>query len=264
VHETVAKDALMHVQLRHTEQGGQVQSRGHQHPVTISDVRVAHILASFIHQDRDGNRDTTIRSEHIYMLAEAISRALGRAGPEEVVVVQAFWRQRRMGIFNVDHVTSFQVYMRHDDLVFEFFDVATAMRGSTGRGGDDYVVPEVSVATERFELIAGEAQTRRGTNGLAVDWRNAYYRRPVSLSTRKGRTRRRTVIMEMPAIAEEPIEAAVPDPDPDLLTDAQLRALDQLEAARLAGYVSEGEYRRRKRLIRSNQLQEAGYGTVQP
>ena len=49
---------------------------------------------------------------------------------------------------------------------------------------------------------------------------------------------------------------------PANLSDAQLRALDQLDARAQSGLVKESDYQRRRRLILENRLDEAGYGTV--
>jgi hypothetical protein len=43
------------------------------------------------------------------------------------------------------------------------------------------------------------------------------------------------------------------------VTDAQIRALDQLEGARRSGLVTEAEFQRRRRLILQGRLEEAGY-----
>ena len=277
VQETIAEKDNTVVRLRRTVDGDRVLPLGHTQPVVVSDVRIAHILASLTYEEKDGKRRPVIRSEHIYPLSEGISSAFEKAGPDDEIVAAAFWRERRIGIFLDDKTTSFKLFMLGDDMVFEFLDVdEKILEREPGQRGKpkEYKIPEssripsgdarfVPGGPSGFELIPGEAQVKRGRTGLAVAWRDAYYRRPISLSTRAGRLRRRTVIMELPPETQEGV-ALEPAPDPDRLTDAQLQALDELEAARRAGYVIEGEYRRRHRLILQGQLEEAGYGSDTP
>jgi hypothetical protein len=61
----------------------------------------------------------------------------------------------------------------------------------------------------------------------------------------------------MEAAEEEP----PPAPVPEGLEDAQIRALDELDAARRAGLIKEVEFQRRRRLILEDKLEQAGYGT---
>ena len=91
-------------------------------------------------------------------------------------------------------------------------------------------------------------------------WRDPRFGRPVSLRSRFGQTRRRTVLMEMDADTG-PVVAL---PQPTNLSDDQLRALDALSAARRAGYVTEAEYRRRYLLVLENRLSDAGYSPATP
>jgi hypothetical protein len=66
--------------------------------------------------------------------------------------------------------------------------------------------------------------------------------------------------MEMPDESEPKVPAA--QTVPKGLADAQIRALDQLDAARQSGLIKEAEYQRRRRLILEGKLDEAGYGTA--
>ena len=262
------------MKLRRTVDDGVARPLGRQHPLEVSDVRISHILASFTHE-KNGEREPTIRAQDIYPLAEALAQAFERAGPDDDVVAAAIWNERRLGVFSATRATSFTTFVDGDDMIFEFLDIDVPVRKEEGRTGTDkYSIPEKppeklgwSPLPENsgrgFELIPGPAQTPRGERGLAVAWRDAYYRRPVSLRSRYRQTRRTTIIMEM---SEEPEELSAPVevPHPDALSDAQLQALDQLEAARRAGYVTEGEYRRRLRLIKLGQLEKAGYPTGTP
>lgn len=275
VHDTIAETEQVVVKLRRTLEKGEVKPLGRQHPLIVSDVRIAHILASFTHERTSGAREPTVRSEDVYPLAEALALAFERAGPDDDVVAAAIWTERRLGVFSATRATSFTSYVVGDDMVFEFFEIDVPVRKSEGRSGsDEYSIPEKppeklgwspipGQTGGGFKLIAGQAQTTRGERGVAVAWRDPYYRKPVSLRSRYGQTRRRTIIMEMPLPAEE-VPAPAPPPHPDTQSDAQLQALDELEAARRAGFVTESEYRRRLRLIKLGQLEQAGYPIETP
>jgi hypothetical protein len=60
--------------------------------------------------------------------------------------------------------------------------------------------------------------------------------------------------------SQEAEEQGAAAPVPADATDAQRRALDQLDAARRTGLVSEAEFQRRRRLVLEGRLAEAGYG----
>ena len=108
--------------------------------------------------------------------------------------------------------------------------------------------------------MPGQAQRTVGDREVLIAWRDDYYRKPVNLSFRQGQARRRTVLMEMPEEAQPKTPGAAPTP-PNL-ADAQIRALDQLDAARQSGLVKESDYQRRRRLIIEGKLDEAGYGAA--
>lgn len=263
VREAVYETEAVEVRLRRTEEGGKPVPRDFQHPVTIAPVRVAHILASLDYENDDGKQLHVIRNEHVYPLAEGIGEALARATPDDEVIAYARSRDRRLAIFSVDRVTAFGLYVRDNQLYVEFYLLEDRI-GDKRKGTDasSYNAPlELPKARGRFRLVPGEAQARAGPRALAIDWRDAQFRRPISLRVRGGRLQRRTVLME----AEE-IEAEEEMPLPPLsaTTDAQLRALDQLDAVRRGGLVSEAEFLRRRRLVLQGRLEEAGYGTDSP
>ncbi len=262
VRETVMRDENVLVELRETVDGGEVVPRGYSQPATIADVRLAHILASITHEDSKGKRVPTIRSSHIYELAEGIAKALLEATPDQEVMAAAFSRDRRLGIFTDDHVTILSAYLQSDELVLQFYGIEKKLDRDRGKIDSDsgFETPDKLPSTRPdFRLIPGEGQTRNGARGLTIHWRDPYYRDPVSLRYRFGQVRRRTILLEQEDSGGETLPP--PGPDPDALSDEQLRALDQLEAARYAGYLTESEYQRRRRLVLAGKVDEAGYGT---
>lgn len=253
------------VVLRHTLEGGEPLDRGYQHPVVISDVRLVHILASISHETRSGERKPTIRSGHVYELAEGLNKALSRAETSDAAIASAIWTDRRFGIFSDRRVTAFRAFFEGDQLVLEFYaieaDVERAL-DADGRRREFQVPLELPDTKPAFRLIAGKAQATLGARSLEIDWRNPEFAKPVGISVRQGQIRRRTILLE--SDPDEPNPPAARSPVSGKLHDAQMRALDQLDAARRAGLINEREFRRRQRLVLEGQLEDAGYAPEAP
>jgi hypothetical protein len=262
VRERVLEKPGARVELRHREGG---EPLGYTQPATISDVRIAHILASLIVDDGKGAQTPLIRAQYVYDLAEGIAQALAKAGPDDEIAAAAFPEDKRLGIFTDSKVTAFRVVLVQDEMRIEVYAFEQPLERDGGKiGTREYDIPtELPVIAPRFKLVPGTAQTREGTRGVNVSWRDPYYRKPVNLSFSGGQTKRRTVLMEMPPEEAPPAPgrahgAPAPSDLPPGLSDAQLSALDRLDAARLAGQVTEAQYQRKRRLILENQLEEAG------
>jgi hypothetical protein len=242
------------VELRRTVDGGEPVPRGYDHPIQIAAVRVAHILATVSHSQGEEAQRPTIRTEHVYDLAEGIAAALAKAGPDDEAMATASSHDRRLGIFSDRKVTAFAAYVKSDQLHLDFYVIEHDYRDDDPRA-EGYEPPATLPASKPgFKLHAATAMTVDGPRGVAVDWRSEFYRKPVNLSVRHGQVRRRTVLMD----SEEGDPSDLPIPD--VPTDAQIRALDQLDAARRSGLVPEPEFQRRRRLILQGKLEEAGYG----
>ncbi len=260
IRQEVVRNDLVHVEIRHTEVKGELVARGYDQPAIIADVRLAHILASFSHTSGKGAPKPTIRTEYVYELAEGLSKAFALADPDAEIVAAAHARDRRLSIFTEERVTSFRASLQNDLLMFEFFAIEEVVPREGRKAHEDrsYEIPlEVPSGRSSFRLVPGEAQLQHGSRGVLVEWRDPYYAKPVSLRARFGQTRRRTILMDMSD--EELANVALEMPPPEELSNAQLRALDELQAARRSGYVTEVEYRRRHRLIIQDRLEEAGY-----
>jgi hypothetical protein len=265
VRETVLQNDKVLVQLRHSEHRGQVVAHGRAQPATIADVRLAHILASLSHETPKGERVPTIRSEHVYELAEGMAKAFEKAGPDDEVIGVAYARDRRMGIFTSEKETSFRSWVdASGELMLEFFWIEEDLPDAVQRGPAKPWEPPADLPGDhpKFKLMPGQAQRTLGPRGVAVAWRDDYYRQPVAMRIRGGQVKRRTVLMEAPA--EDVAPAVQQAPLPENLSDAQRRALDQLEAARREGLVRETEYQRRRILILEGKPEEAGYPPAAP
>jgi hypothetical protein len=253
VRETIVDTDSTHVELRHVLEDGKPVPRGYEQPATVAAVRLAHILSSFARESGPGERGPIIRSEHVYELADGLAAALAKAGPDDEVVAVAKMRDRRFQIFTVDRVTSFRAWMATGQLYFQFLAVEQQLERDAAQQGYDPPLAPPSNAPG-WRIVAAHALAPLDDRTVAVDWRDDYWRQPINLRTRSGKASRRTVLMESPEG-----EAPAP-PVPMDATDAQRRALDQLDVARRSGLVSEAEYQRRRRLVLEGRLAEAGYG----
>lgn len=259
VRQRLTDQPNVRVELRHREQGGEVLPRGYAHPATISDVRVAHVLGNLVFEDGEEKQRPVIRAAEIYPLGEGIAKALEQATPNDEVAAAVFPTDRRLGIFTDERVTAFRVFVEGDELKFEFYLVEAPLE----KAGDklsyrEWEIPsEPANSTPPFKLVPGKAQTRMGPDGLAVAWRDEHFRKPVAL---QQRGRRRTVLMELPPEQEEGATAPAKSALPPGLSEQQIRALDEAEADRSSGALSESQYQRARRLILENKLDEAGYG----
>jgi hypothetical protein len=258
-----SEDGDVSVQLRHLADGGEPVPQGHDQPVMISDVRVAHILAQITHKDAKDAVHPTIRSVHVYPLAEGISKALTVATPADELLVLAYSRQRRFGIFTYDLATAFRVVVREPLLEVEFFAIEEKVeKDPRSRSTRAYEIPaEMPEKTPAWKLEPTKIQVALGDRGLGFDWRDSFYSRPVSLTLRGGRLKRRTILME--AEPEELAPATEEGRASPVLRNAQLEALDRLDADRRNGLLTEPEFQRRRRLILDGRLEEAGYGDVE-
>jgi hypothetical protein len=264
VRERVYDKPGVRVELRHQLVDGKPAPRGYVQPATIADVRIAHILASLSSENDAGERRPMIRSQFVYDLADGISLALSKAGPDDEVAAAAFPEDRRLGIFTDERVTSFRLVLVGDEMQIEFYALEQGLEREGNKSTPrEYEIPtELPALAPAFKIVLAEAQTRLGDRGVRVAWRDPYYRKPVSLSFEQGQVRRRTVLMELPPDKEP--APATDVPLPANLSDAQLRALDELDAGRQSGLVKEADYRRRRRLVLENRLDEAGFGAAPP
>lgn len=260
VRQRIFDTPAVRVETRHREQGGGAIARGYSHPATISDVRLAHILGNLSFTDKDEKQQRpVIRSADAYALGEGISKALEQATPDDEVAAAAFPMDRQLGIFSDARVTAFRVWLEGDDLKFEFFLVEAPLEKDGAKlSYREWEIPsETPNSAPPFKLVPGKAQTRLGPDGVSVAWRDDYFRKPVAQSG----GRRRTVLMELPPEKEESATAPAKSALPPSLSDQQIRALDEADADRASGQITESEYQHRRRLILENKLDEAGYGT---
>lgn len=240
-------------------QFGPLIEKDFDHPVTISPVRIAHIL-SRIDARLAGKREPAIPTDMLYPIAEGVSRALTRAGSEQEVVVMAIRKQRHLGIFDHDFLTSFVAFVRGPQL---FIHLARIEWEVPQREQDKPPEPRLGDHPMAFRVYPSEGMELVDKQSVAVLWRDQIFERPTRTKVLPtGKVVRKTILLE--SDVEEPPEGEVqseveeevaPAPLPPTgLSPAQLRALADLEEARLAGAITEAEYAAQQQQI----LEEGG------
>jgi hypothetical protein len=237
------------VVLRSQKSVGIVAEQNYDHPVTISAMRLAHILSriDIRTDDSDANsRKPAIPAEIVYELGEKFSDALSKASKDEEVVIVSARRERSLGVFTHDYITSFSAYVKGDMLHIRLFHLDWERPGGGPQAKIDEPVPDKQVM--RFRVVPGESMQPEGPQGVAVSWRDPIFKSPTAVRiTPTGKIVRRTVLMESeaPAAADEQDEE-LPSVTSGNLSPAQLRALADLEEQRRDGKVSESDYQGRR------------------
>jgi hypothetical protein len=253
VKEDVFKEGPVHVFLRSEKswQFGSLIEKDYDHPVTISPVRIAHIL-SRIDVRLAGKREPAIAADLLFPIAEGISRSLARAGPEQEVVVMAIEKERRVGIFDHDYLTSFVSYVKGPQL---FVYMARIHWEVPAKQRDDPPMPQIGEERMAFRLYPSKGMELVEGQGVAAEWRNEVFARPTRTKVLpSGKVVRKTILLESdedePSAAAGESEQQAPVVEaPRGLTPAQLRALADLEEARQAGEITEAEYAARQEEI---------------
>lgn len=251
VTEDVFKEGPVQVFLRSEKswQFGQLVEKDYSHPVTISPVRVAHIL-SRIDVRLAGKRAPAIPTDLIYPMAEGISRSLSRAGAEQEVVVMAIQKERSLAIFDHDYLTSFVVYAKDDQL---FVYLARIHWEVPAREKEKPPQPKIGEERMSFRLYPSKGMEVLEGQGVAVNWRDQVFARPTRTKVLPtGEVVRKTILLESdeeePSTSTSGAEGGTPEA-PTGLTPEQLRALADLEEARRDGEISEAEYSARQQEI---------------
>jgi hypothetical protein len=227
---------------------GQTKRKDHEHPAQISNIRLTHILSRLDVRTevKAGNRrEPAIPTELLAPVAQGISQALGKASPDQEVVVMAFRTDHSFGVFDKRYLTSLLAYVRGDQL-FLFVDKSDATLDK--RQEKKPPEPRTNVRHTRFRLHPGDSMTLIDSQTVAVAWRSPLFSRPTRTKILpSGQVVRKTILME------EAPEASVADPTtpglPGGLTPTQLRALADLEEARERGEITEGQYQTRRAVI---------------
>lgn len=231
---------------------------GFQHPLTVSGVRLTHILAQIdVREEADdgGQRRPAIPTDSLYEIGQAVARGLAQASSAEEVVVRSFRKSRRLGLFSTTYLTSLVVYVK-DDRLFVHLRHLDWQIPKPDEG--DPPEPWVFRTVESFKILPGEAMTAVGPQDVAVDWRDPVFRKPKSIRVGPGgRIERRIILMEMEEEAGAETTAQEEERSGRLSPQA-LRALADLEEARLSGEITESQYKAKRRAILAGEMADEG------
>ena len=236
------------VELRSYSRGGKPVARGFDHPAAIAGVRLAHILSFIDVEVGEGKKRRRIPAVDpviLFEVGDALEVALEEATPDQEVAVLAVRRERRLGIFHADFLTTFIAYVKGDLLTLHFSHTQWEVPKIDQGNRSELPQPREDRKLMDFRIMPDPALTLLGGQTVAVDWRSDLFREPtrVQLSP-TGEVRRRTVLMEeAPEASDAPPEGTIrlDDLDPD-----KLRELADLEEQRRSGAITEEEYQRRR------------------
>lgn len=234
--------------------GGGSVAQSYDHPITISGARLAHILSRIDvrTEDDDANsRKPAIPAEIVFELGEKLSTALSTASKDEEVVVIANRRERSLGVFSHDYITSFTAFVKGDLLHIRLYHLDWKQPQGGQQAKVSEPVPDKQIM--RFRVVPGQSISPEGPQGVAVSWRDPIFRSPTAVRiTPDGKIVRRQILLESEAPPEEEgTTEELPSVTSGNLSPEQLRALADLEEQRRDGHVSEGDYQdRRARILR--------------
>lgn len=252
VRQPVLDEPELRVYLRSEKGIARTVPKGYDHPVTISPVRLGHILSRIDVRERveDGNRrEGALPTQSLFVVGEGLSQALAKAGPDQEVVVMLFRKERSLGVFSHSYLTSFFSYVRDGSL---FFHLSHRDWEIPDRRDLDLPEPRQGDDFARVRMQADTAMTVVDAQSLAIDWRDPVFARPTRVEVLpSGEVVRKTILLESP-LEDDELPAAAPEPLPGNLSPDQLRELADLEEARREGRVTENEYRvERRRILES-------------
>jgi hypothetical protein len=228
----------LNVTLRAELRDGVPLPRGFAHPAALSASRAENALARIEVRENAGGeerRRAAIPPELARPLGRALADALGRADATQEVVVRARRSERKLGVFSREFATRLIAFVdAQQRLQVHLVDADRELAP-----GDDSELPEpiAGSSLQAIKALPGPHIEALGPRAVAIDYRAELFQRPVPL-TAGGR---RTILMDTAQPEALKARSEPPGADPE-----RLRALAELDAARRAGTISEGEYQRRR------------------
>jgi len=229
-------DGRTQVILRGEKRGTTPVDRGFQHPVTISEVRMAHILSRIdLRRGDDPQREAAIPLDTLFIIAGGLSKGLAEAGPGQEVVVKSVRRHKKWKVFDRHYLTSLLGYVK-DELLYVY--ISRSDYKLTPRDRRLERLPETHVGKHDmdFRLVVDKAMALVDEQGVAVNWRDPVFKKPTRTRvTSTGKVVRREILME----SVDPDDPATLTTN---LTPEQLRALADVEEQRRSGSLTEAQY----------------------
>jgi hypothetical protein len=250
VRKTFYEDRSTRIVLVQQKRGGDVVERGYAHPMQIAPVRMAHILSRLdvrVESKDDIQRMPAIQTNALYEIADHLSRAFSQADSNQYLVVYYRRRNKRLGVFDENFLTSFLVFTEGDTMFLQFSKVEWEIP----KGGRREKLPEPKMddETDAFRVVASKGAIVANPNAFLIDWGNPVFKKPTRTHIAPGgKIVRRTILMEAPEEVEPEDDETV-ETMPASLSPATLRALADLEEERANGEVTEADYGARRRRI---------------
>lgn len=254
--QTLYEDPQTAIVLRQQKHGGEIVDHGYSHPMAIAPVRLAHILSRIdirTESKKGAQRLPALPTESLYVLADHLAMALGKADSTQEIAVFFTLREKRWGVFDRNYLYSFIVYGKDDSLYIHLSRIRWEIPKRSAAKNERLPEPRIGDFPMDFRVIAGTGMTPVDAQSLAVVWRDPVFKRPTRTSVGPdGQVVRRTILLESPPEAEAEAETEVdvtPDRLPETLSAATLRALADLEEERSRGEITEAQYNARRREI---------------
>jgi len=240
VKEPVFEQGQTSVILRSQRKGGETLPKGYGHPLAISAARMAHILSRIDLRSGEGDaeRQAAIPLDSLYVIAEGMSKALGKADPDQEVVVMSVRRAKHWGVFDRNYLTSLLAYVK-DDLIY--VQIARADWEIPANLRTELPEPRADEQVMKFRLVASEGMTLVTSQSVAVTWRDPIFRRPTRTRILpSGKVVRREILMETPE--DTPAPPISTEVLPGNLSPDTLRKLADLEEQKSRGEVTQTQY----------------------
>ena len=144
----------------------------------------------------DAERKPAIPLETLYVIADGMSKAFAKAGPDQEIVVMSIQRDRHWGVFDRRYLTSLVAFVR-DDLIYLYLVRSDWEIPNTLK--TDLPEPRHRRTVMTFRLVPSEGMTLAGPQAVAVVWRDPIFQRPTRTRILpSGKVVRREVLMESP------------------------------------------------------------------
>jgi hypothetical protein len=251
VQTPVVDTPTLQVSLRLEKKNGVLVNREFQHPSSISQQRLSHILGALEIETREEGeprrRLAAIHPELLVPISRGMVEAFEQADSTQEVVVIAIRKQQRLGIFHKKFLTTLIAFFRDERLVIHLSRVEWEIPRE--REKKNMPEPWRDEKQMEFRSAPGRKMAQAGSQGVSIRWRDNLFSSPVRTAGDAGGPRRERIILMDSPIPREELDEDGDSSSLDGLDPETLRALADLEEARRNGSITETEYRQRRETL---------------